>query len=260
MMKSKLWKIGKWFFLVLICIFVLAMIGFLLYHHYPRYSGQEGNVKWKITYDGKLIVKGICGKEQENGFENAGWLSNDYNYEVQKAYIELENAVNLSHLLDGCTPLTFLDISGTDTSMVTDMSYMLSGCAHLAEVNISHFDTSNVTDMSYMFEECESLVKLDVSGFDTANVTDMSYMFSRCDTLETLNLQNFNTSKVTNMAGMFQHCMGLKDLELSNFDTRLVTDMSKMFKGLTVSELDISMIDTENVTNIGGECFPIAQI
>jgi len=54
---------------------------------------------------------------------------------------------------------------------------MFYRCGSLTELDVSGLDTSKVTDMSYMFYRCGSLTELDVSGLDTSKVTDMRNMF-----------------------------------------------------------------------------------
>ena len=51
---------------------------------------------------------------------------------------------------------------------------MFGGLSNLYSIDLSGFDTSNVTDMCGMFCGCRSLISLDLSGFDTSNVTSMS--------------------------------------------------------------------------------------
>lgn len=92
---------------------------------------------------------------------------------------------------------------------------------YLTTVDLSGWDTSNVTDMNHLFQYCSLLTSLDVSGFNTSKVTDMSYMFFYCSSLKTLDLSSFNTSKVnsySSFASMFNGCSSLKALDLSNFD------------------------------------------
>ena len=147
--------------------------------------------------------------------------------------------------------LTELDLSGFDTSKVTDMSSMFTYCSNLTSLDLSGFNTSNVTDMSSMFEYCDNLSSLDVSRFDTSNVTDMGWMFNNCSNLTSLDVSRFDTANVTDMRWMFRNCSGLSELDVSAFDTSSVTEMDSMFfncKTLTV--LDVSGFNTENVTSI----------
>ncbi|EOH1143101.1 BspA family leucine-rich repeat surface protein [Listeria monocytogenes] len=129
--------------------------------------------------------------------------------------------------------LTELDVSGLDTSAVSNMRGMFYRCSALEELDVSHFDTSSVTNMLYMFCDNEKLEKLDVSNFDTSSVTDIRMMFENCTSLEALDVSNFDTSSVTNMAAMFSDNEKLEKLDLSTFDTSSVTNMGTMFKNCT---------------------------
>lgn len=93
-------------------------------------------------------------------------------------------------------------------------------------LDLSGFNTSNVTDMQGMFFECKAQT-LDLSNFNTSNVTDMSNMFLLCRA-ETLDLSSFNTSNVTTMHDMFYECHA-EVIDLSSFDTSKVTDAYGMF-------------------------------
>ncbi|MCD7867176.1 MAG: serine hydrolase [Clostridiales bacterium] len=97
-----------------------------------------------------------------------------------------------SLLFAGYCYATGMDLSGVDTSGVTNMSYMFGGCVCLEKLDISSFDTSGVTDMKSMFEDYRALTELDVSGFDTSAVTDMSEMFRGCAGLGELDVSGFD--------------------------------------------------------------------
>ncbi|HAC2399979.1 TPA_asm: BspA family leucine-rich repeat surface protein [Listeria monocytogenes] len=149
------------------------------------------------------------------------------------------------------TKLTELDVSGLDTSVVTNMNTMFTYCSALEELDVSNFDTSSVTNMNTMFRDCELLEKLDVSNWDTSSVTTMASMFQNCYALEKLDVSNFDTSSVTNMLAMFQNCTSLEELDVSNWDTSSATDMAYMFAHCTSLEaLDVSNFDTSSVTNM----------
>ncbi|EAE6174638.1 BspA family leucine-rich repeat surface protein [Listeria monocytogenes] len=130
-----------------------------------------------------------------------------------------------------CRNLSELDLSGLDTSAVTNMYAMFQNCTSLEELDLSNFDTSSTTNMYSMFSGCRSLEKLDVSNFDTSSVAHMQFMFEKCSILEELDLSNFDTSSVTNMSYMFQLCPALKSLYLDNFTDAAI--MTGMFAGTT---------------------------
>ncbi len=169
---------------------------------------------------------------------------------IDMSGFDTSNVTNMSSMFWGCDKLTILDVSGFDTSNVIYMNSMFSNCESLELLNVLDFDTSNVTDMSYMFYGCEKLLLLDVSGFDTSNVTNMKRMFYKCLNLTELNLSSFGTRNVTDMSFMFYYC-NLTELDLSSFDTSNVTDMSDMFYFCNkLTELNLSSFDTSNVTDM----------
>ena len=123
-----------------------------------------------------------------------------------------------------------LDLSGLNTSAVTDMCQMFSECYELTSITFGdNFDTSNVTDMSCMFQNCEALESLDLSKFDTSEVMDMSSMFFNCYALESLDLSKFDTSEVMNMNSMFSNCYALTSLDLTGFTFAEGVDCTGMF-------------------------------
>ena len=185
------------------------------------------------------------------------WIFNSYRNEIititkdPAVTGKISGLIKMSYMFDGCFSLTSLDLSGFDTSQVTDMTNMFFGCFSLTSLDLSGFDTSQVTNMASMFSGCSSLTSLDLSGFDTSQVTDMYGMFSGCSDLTSLDLSGFDTSQVTDMNSMFGGCSSLTSLDLSGFDTLQVTDMTNMFFGCSsLTSLDLSGFDTSKVTNI----------
>ena len=57
---------------------------------------------------------------------------------------------------------------------------MFRGCTALKKLDLTGFDTSNVTDMSYLFYDCASLTYLDLRSFDTTSLTEYRSMFRGC--------------------------------------------------------------------------------
>ncbi len=181
------------------------------------------------------------------------WFDNGTIYWYSEADTVYMNE-DSSNMFYKCTGLTSLDVSGFDTSNVTNMNNMFSSCSGLTTLDVSGFDTSKVTSMRYMFIDCSNLTSLDVSNFNTSNVTNMSFMFYNCSGLTSLDLSSFNTSNVTNMSGMFYGCSGLTSLDVSGLDTSNVTNMIYMFAGCnnlaTIYASD--MWNTDKVTSSDG--------
>jgi len=170
----------------------------------------------------------------------------------------LESAIISGNILNGnlmdtfyeCHSLTNLDLSGFNTSNVTDMRYMFYYCSSLKSLDVSKFNTSDVTNMSGMFDYCSGLTSLDLSNFNTSNVTDMGYMFFDCHSLTNLDLSGFNTSKVTDMSSMFANVQRIQSLDLSNFTSNNSPKIDTMFYGCTsLNKIDIRNFDFSKVTS-----------
>ncbi|OFE93261.1 hypothetical protein AJL58_04935 [Listeria monocytogenes] len=171
--------------------------------------------------------------------------------ELDVSGLNTSSVTDMEYVFAGPVVLEKLDVSNFDTSSVTNMRGMFAGCRSLEELDVSHFDTSSVTNMNYMFQYCELLEKLDVSHFDTSSVTNMHYMFGGCNSLEALDVSHFDTSSVTTMETMFAGCNSLEALDVSNFNTSSVTNMKTMFNGCnSLEELDLSNFDTSSVTTM----------
>lgn len=122
---------------------------------------------------------------------------------------------SMTSMFLSCSSLTFLDLSGFDTSQVASMQSLFESCVKISSLDLSGFDTSKTTDMGSMFKDCSSLTSLDLSGFDTSKVTNMDYMFGNCTSLISLDVSNFDTSKVMNNIVMFVNNMNLRLVSIS---------------------------------------------
>ena len=145
-----------------------------------------------------------------------------------------------------------IDLSGFNTSKVTNMQGMFSG-SHFPFIDIRHFDTSNVTNMESMFADLHKVTSLDLSGLNVKKVSNIQYIFSGSNDLQSLNLSGWELDSITNMSFMFNGLKQLISLNLTAFTTKNVTNMSYMFFGTKkLANLNLSSFDTSNVTNMAG--------
>ena len=138
------------------------------------------------------------------------------------------------------------DVSGWDTSNVRSMMSMFEFAVSFNQ-DLSSWDTSRLRNASAMFTHAHSF-EMDVSTWDTSSVTDMAGMFwgaSRFDQ----DLSGWNTSNVTRMPFMFSGAE-LFNQPLDSWDTAAVTDMSYMFRGASRFDQDLSGWNTSNVTRM----------
>jgi len=182
---------------------------------------------------------------------------------------ELQTAVDLWVNDKQSAIMSYGDISGWDTSLITDMSQLFKKLSF--NDNINNWDVSNVTNMSYMFNDAD-VFNGDISSWDVSSVENMSYMFkdadvfngdiSSWDVSSLTNMRsmlsktyNFNqdisgwdVSNVTNMHAVFHQSSFNKDI--SDWDVSSVTIMSSMFNGSKSFNWDISSWDVSNVTTM----------
>ena len=160
-----------------------------------------------------------------------------------------EKVTNMSYMFGSCSKITDVNVSGFDTSKVTDMTSMFDGCSLLPSINLTNFDTTNVTNMFVMFRNCSSLISLDLSNFNMLNVIDTYAMFFDCPKLEELKMNNIYAPKLTRV-GWFRNNTNLKKLYLKNFNAPLLKSYSSITAISTLEELDITGMNTENVTDM----------
>ena len=147
----------------------------------------------------------------------------------------LTKVTNTSKMFQNCTSLTSetLDLSGLNTTKVTDMSYMFAGSS-LSNLDLSNFKTENVTTMNSMFAGCSSLATLNIDGFDTRKVINMENMFNGTAFTE-LDLCSFDTRKVKKIDGIFSDMKNLDIVKVS--DKWQVSEDANIFDGSKITEV-----------------------
>ena len=152
------------------------------------------------------------------------------------------------------------DISGWDTSSITNMSHMFQG-AWAFNQPIENWNVSNVTDMSYMFAghkyyrydgSIERLLPTDfnqpLNNWNVSNVTNMKGMFSVADEFNQP-LENWDVSNVTDMSAMFEYAESFNQ-PLNNWDVSNVTDMNNMFSDANRFNHSLNKWNVSNVTDM----------
>ncbi|GEM_PF-5753075 len=183
--------------------------------------------------------------------------------------VKLEPGVILpadcNRLFEGCIYLKSIDMTGVDTSGVTNMSGMFSGCKRLESLQLgSGFTTENVTDMSYMFYGCESMADMDIKNWNTKKVENMQRMFSASDKptypaekmlFSSMDLSGWETPNLKNAEGMFNDCNKLTQVDMRKFNLSGITDASllNMFSGCTFLN---EVISPKTISGAGDAALP----
>ena len=165
-------------------------------------TNGRNSYRWTLYTDGALVMEPLEGQSSgQIGIRSPGsdvpWEQDRIKNKIKtigfSGSLRLvgfygEPSVSAYSLFSGLINATSVDLSGLDTSSVTDMGSMFSGCSSLSSLDLSGLDTSKVTNMYGMFYGCTSLSSLDLSGLDTSNVTDMGSMFYGCSRLSSITL------------------------------------------------------------------------
>ncbi|MGN1390623.1 MAG: SpaA isopeptide-forming pilin-related protein [Sharpea porci] len=102
---------------------------------------------------------------------------------------------DISTLFYNNSSVTNVDLSGLDTSNVTQMYSLFNNATALKSVtfvrgNIHFFNTSHVENMTSMFQNTD-LETLDLSSFDTTSLTETGFLAARNANLKEINLSSF---------------------------------------------------------------------
>ncbi|MCL1990601.1 MAG: BspA family leucine-rich repeat surface protein [Defluviitaleaceae bacterium] len=144
---------------------------------------------WELGEDGRLsLSKGVIPWEDDpNRWENCRHQITDIVFTEQ-----LTMGTSLASLFSDLPQLMTIEgLAHVDTSAVTNMSHLFNGATGLTALDLSKWQTQNVTDMSLMFANAKQLTHLDLSGWDTRQVMDMSFMFYASDRLRVLTLGKY---------------------------------------------------------------------
>jgi surface protein len=140
---------------------------------------------------------------------------------------ELQTAVDAWIADESAALATYGDISGWDTSGITNMNNIFNGAAFF-NADISSWNTSNVTSMSGMFTNAPAFNQ-DVSGWNVSSVTSMTAMFQNATSFNA-DISGWDVSSVTNMFRMFNGAYVFNQpIGLWGQKTINVTDTSHMF-------------------------------
>lgn len=192
-----------------------------------------------ILYNCKnLETVDFTGSDTSETIDFATMIATDYVWggepnkvkHLDLSMLDTSSAVRMTQLLWGCTNLETVDVSGWDTSNVTELGSAFDCCLKLKTVKgIEKWDTSNVTEMYTMFQSCEKLKKLDLSKWNTGKLVSVYSMFSNCKSLETLDVSTWDVSNIYDFSRMFYRNTKLKKMDLTKWNMKNATSVESMF-------------------------------
>lgn len=188
--------------------------------------------------------------------DTSGMFKNCTSLETLKLNTFTTNKIaDMSEMFSGCTSIENIDFNvWNNTTYLKNVSRMFENCILAQNINISGLNTSNVTDFSRMFYNCRNLTTIGLANLDASKALDMSYMFANCEKINSFDFTSdiMTTSNVLNMEGLFLNCGDLTEIDLSGLETNSVTNMARMFEGCErlVTFKNMSYLDTSKVTNM----------
>lgn len=241
-----------------------------------QYRGCEKNIIIPGEINGKSVV--LDRLNSYNSFFNTNsrpYIENITFKAVSGHKVKAPNTLRELFLM---MKLNSLDLSGLDTSEVSDMSRLFNG-SQIKHIQISNIDVSNVKNMDGMFSFTtigDSTFPNQLKKWKTNSVETMQEMFSYSAIPFTLNLSSWNVEKVTSMEGMFQSsrfklldlsgwnlsrlttlkntfadCSGLETVCLKSWKTPRLQNIDQLFHACySLKSLDLSNIDVSNVTSM----------
>ncbi|MDI6553929.1 BspA family leucine-rich repeat surface protein [Leuconostoc falkenbergense] len=130
------------------------------------------------------------------------------------------------------------------------IDWLFAGFPNLESFNGENLDVSNVSSMYYWFSSNSKLKNVDLSTWNVAGIQNLSGLFLSCPELESVNLSGWKNTNgnALNMTDMFANTNKLESLVMTNVDLQNITNMNGMFTGTGLKEVDLSGLNTSNVT------------
>ncbi len=187
-------------------------------------------VPWYASRDSiKLVVieQGVCAQTCLGMFANCTNLVS-----ADLTGLDTSAVTDMASMFDGCTSLTSIDLMSLDTSSVTSMWNLFNGCTSLEHAYLAGLDTSKLVFTAYMFHGCTNLVTVDLSGVDVSSVTILNFMFWHCEKLETVYVTSaFKVAEGASSTGMFENCFSLKGEKGTTYVQNAGATMAKIDGG-----------------------------
>lgn len=182
-------------------------------------------------------------------------ISNDYiNNEGRwegDVFIDTSLMTKLTTTFMNNSKLKYLDVSGWDTSNVTELGQLFRSCSYLKTIKgIGNWNTSKVTNMAQVFAVCSSLSELDIENWNVTSATSMWYMFQNLN-LTSLDLSKWSVPNLANVTEMFKYNPKLKSLIGNRTIEEVLENNIGCLNGLKVSlKLSETALDRASIRAI----------
>ena len=164
---------------------------------------QPINRELSGTYDGSSMSVTNNGTINISELLDQNKLPLEININLTNVMQQRINLVGAQYLFyneqgTGNTTMSYIDLSGLDTSKVTNMNYMFYGCSVLSNPII--LNTDNVIKFRSTFAGCWYIKTIDLSKYNISDSTYSSNMFGECHSLKKLIIRSFGSYAIYNNA------------------------------------------------------------
>lgn len=183
-----------------------------------------------LEYQGATLVNSWFGIE-ENSYtaDTVPWRK--YVWEVLKVRFDSAvSPVSTAYWFNAMRYLEDVDLTGLDMSNTVDAQGMFKNCANVNVVDMSVVDTSNVRYWASIFYGCTSLTSMDLSANNMDSAEGIGQFFYGDENLQWVKWPtNWDTTKLLRMNDTFRSCKSLTELDLSMFETPNLTRINGCF-------------------------------
>ena len=234
-----------------------AMVGTYYWSEWRPYAVFDASESSLVFHEAGVVPEATSTKAVYTGFDTEIYASssdvpwNGVHDSIVSVRFEGQIAPrSTANWFADCSSLSSLDLSGLDTSKVSDFSSTFSGCSSLASFDPSGLDMSSANNLSSMFEGCSSLASLDLSSLVAYRVTDFSSMFEGCSSLASLDLSSLDPASAKNMSSMFSGCSSLQTIKADRIGTHPTGNMSHMFYECSSLTSIKGLVNTANAQDV----------
>ena len=169
---------------------------------------------------------------------------------INLSFINIRNVEIINNCFNECKNIEINYKSNLNTKYCTNIEYMFSKC-DLKNVNFSFLYIENVKDIKYLFEECKNISINNNSTLNLKNCINIENLFYDCD-LDNVDLSFIDTRNVVNMIKLFEKCINIKINDKSSLNLTNCVKLDEMFCDSDLKNVDISFLDTRNITSMAG--------
>ena len=203
--------------------------------------------------------------------------------------IDTTNIDSASAMFAACSSLASVDAANLDVSNLSDVSSMFASTA-LTSMDLSSWDVSNISNFSSLFASCSQLASLTLDNWNIDSATSANSFggFIVMTNLSTLSMKNWSNIP-TNFSNGFGRTFaeGATTIDVTGWDltgvtslnglfcsseienivgintwtnTSSLTDISNLFNGTQITTVDVSGLNTTNVTNFSSMFFNCTKL